>query len=322
MKMQTIIVLVSCLMLVSCTKHQREGWEKRAEKITGEENKAQTEQADTLSASNFSLTKERQELIGIETTPVKFQSIENVIELPAEIIPDPNKSVEIRSPISGQLAEVRVNFGSTVKKGEILAVIENPQSPGQKMEVHSPLTGMVAQRNINAGEWVESGNELMDLVDYSSLYGVIRLFPDEQDKVKVGQAVEFATEEETIHSSISLILPSIDVATRTLEARAAIRNEGFKLPVHAFATAKIVIGRKKALVVPASALIHEEAQHSVFVKEDDRFEKRTVEIGIKHNGLAEVLSGLRAGEVVVSQGAYQLKNITFTSKGPEEGEHE
>lgn len=318
MKKTMILAILLTLVLVSCTERQREGWEKRVEKITGE--RKTTSQSDTLNPNNVVLAKEMQELIGLETAVVKRMMIEDVLELPAEIVPDPNNVSSIIAPLSGRITGLSVNLGSAVKKGAVIAVIENPQSLGQRFEVRSPLGGVVAARPVNVGEWIESGKVMLDVINYSRLHGVVRLYPDEQRKVRVGQVVEFESDGMIAKGRIFILSPSVDPATRTIEARAEISNPKGILKANSFATARILLRKKEALVVPESALLHEEAHHTVYVKEGERFEKRSVDVGIRRNGLAEILSGLKAGDVVVSKGAYQLKNVTFTSKAGEEGE--
>lgn len=318
MSKEILSTIVLSLALLACTERQREGWEKRVEKISGEERRKA--QGDTLNPSNFTLPEETQGLIGLETAVVTRQMIEDVLEVPAEIVPSPNNVASINAPMSGRITSLSVNLGSAVEKGAVIAVIENPQSLGQRFEVRSPLSGVVTMRAVNAGEWIESAKEMIDIIDYSTLHGVIRLYPDEQSRVRVGQAVEFESDGMIARGRLFILFPSVDPGTRTIEARAEISNPKGILKANSFATARILMRKKEAYVVPESALLHEEAHHTVFVKEGERFEKRSVEVGIRRNGLAEILGGLKAGDVVVSKGAYELKNKTFTSKGGEEGE--
>jgi len=310
------IIILFGLISWSCTKGQRESWEKRAEQLSGEEEG--TAQADTLNPNNFALDQEKQELIGVATTPVKKQTIDEVIELPAELALNPNNVVEVNAPVEGRVATMKVNLGSKVEPGVVVAVIENPQNLGQRFEVRAPLSGIVTERPVNAGEWIEAGKELMEVANYSSLQAVIRLYPDEQARVRIGQTVEIESAGVMAKGKITFLSPAVDPATRTIEARAEIANPQSQLKANAYATAKILLGEREALVAPQSAVLNEEAHYIVFVHAGERYEKRVVEVGIRRNGLAEILSGLQENEFVVSAGAYQLKNINFTSSAGEE----
>jgi len=81
--------------------------------------------------------------------------------------------------------------------------------------------------------------------------------------------------------------------------------------------------RTDVLVIPESAIFPEDFGKIVFTMEKDTFKKHTIETGIKRDGKVEVLQGLEEGDVLVIEGAYQLKNLTFRPKGGgEEGELE
>lgn len=316
MKKIIIVASLSSLILISCTQRQREGWSERFRKVFGE--KEQKQQTIPLNPDNFRLEKDKQELIGLETSVVKRETIDEQLELPAEILLNPNNVASINAPISGWVRTLSANLGDIAEKGAVIAVLENPQNLGQHFEVRAPLGGIVTERLVNVDEWIESGKEMLEIVNYKTLYGVIRAYPDEQSRIKLGQDVEFRSDDISASGKISFISPAVDPATRTIEVRAEIANPQNKLRANAYAKAKIIIGKKEALVIPQSALLMEEAHLIVFVQRANTFEKRTVEIGSRHNEIAEILSGVKEGEKVVSKGAYQLKNITFTSKGEEE----
>jgi len=74
------------------------------------------------------------------------------------------------------------------------------------------------------------------------------------------------------------------------------------------------VGQKTGLAVPETALLDEEEHCIVFIKRGGEFEKRIVQPGIRYGGLAEIAEGLAEGDTVVVHGAYQLKNIRFTSE--------
>ncbi len=316
MSKATFIFILFGIISWNCTEQQREGWQTRVEKITGE-NQPQA-QAETLDANNFTLNQEKQEIIGIETTMVKRQIIDEVIELPTELVSNPNNVATVNAPIEGRITILSANLGSAVAKNAVIAVIENPQNLGQRFEVLSSLSGIVTERPVNEGEWIESGREMMEVVNYSSLHAVIRLYPDEQASVRVGQTVEIESDGIGAKGQIAFLSPAVDPVTRTIEARVEVANVQNQLKANAYATARILIGTKEALVVPQSAVLKEEAHHIVFVHEEDKFEKRVIEVGIRRNDVIEILGGLKEDEVVVSEGAYQLKNINFTSSAGEE----
>ena len=312
--MKTILILLTLISIAftDCTQKQQKGWEKRAEKITSEKEKV-SEKKNTSNENNITLTEENRHFINLETREIKKQLIADAIEVPAVTQPHPNHFVSIKAPISGWIKRLPVNIGSTVKKNAVVAVIENPQNMGHQLLVRSPISGMVNTRPVNQNEWVENGLKLMDIIDYSVLQGVMELYPDEQSKVRVGQKVEFFQNNWNAKGHIQFISPTADPATGSVEARADIPNPDNQIRANVPITARIIVGEKLGLVVPKSALLHEEDHFIVFVEKGDQFEKRLVETGIRTHNLVEIIKGVKEGEKVVTKGAYQLKNITFSS---------
>jgi cobalt-zinc-cadmium efflux system membrane fusion protein len=114
----------------------------------------------------------------------------------------------------------------------------------------------------------------------------------------------------------------IDPAKRTVAVRASLPNAGGLLKHEMAVDARIVFGgRKDALVVPVSALVEDEGVKVVYVKEGNRYERRPVEVGAINFRLAEIRSGVKAGEEVVTSSAYQLKNMGKAG-GEEGGDHD
>ncbi|MGH7454620.1 MAG: efflux RND transporter periplasmic adaptor subunit, partial [bacterium] len=246
------------------------------------------------------------------------QKIDDILETPAELVANPNHVASINAPMSGRITVLNVNLGSRVERNSIVAVIQNPENLGQKYEVRAPFAGIVTGRPVNLDEWIESGTQIMVIANYATMDGVIRLYADELRRVKIGQEVILDCNGLTAKGKITMISPFLDPDTRTAEARATFVNPQNQLKANAYATAQIIVDQKEALVAPKSAILPEDLEFIVFVQTSDRFEKRLIETGIQQNDVVEILNGLHEGEVVVSQGAYQLKNINFSSATVEE----
>ncbi|NOZ62229.1 MAG: efflux RND transporter periplasmic adaptor subunit [Calditrichaeota bacterium] len=317
--MKTILILLTLITITftNCTQKQREGWKKRAEKITGEKEKT-AQIIDTLNTNEFALTDQNRHFLNLKTVAARRQRIANTIEVPAVTMPHPNHFAAIKVPMNGWIRKLTVDPGSEVKKDAVVAIIENPQNMGQQLQIRSPISGVVSERPVNKNEWVESGMELMKIIDYRVLQGIMQLYPDEQSKVRVGQAVEFFQKGWSAEGRIKFISPTADPATGSVEARADIANSNQQVKANVPITARITVGEKVALVVPSSALLHEEDHFIVFVQKGEQFEKRLVETGIRTSEIVEIRDGIEAGEKVVTHGAYQLKNIAFSSAPTEE----
>lgn len=320
-----LAIILASLCLTGCSKSPHERVEKVLGKETSDEKSAYKLPQEETHPDLLRLDKHEQEMAGIKTIGVKRETISKVVEFPAEIDFDQTRIITISCPIDGKVIKVNCNQGDMIKQGDILAEIENPQTIGQIFKVNIQLHGFITKRYINPALWVTRGSILFEAVDTSKLWGIIHLYPEEAQEIKTGQKVLFVLSDssQSLKGEINYVSPSIDPTTRTIEARTAIDNPG-NIHAHTYAVAQVTTDeRADALVIPESAVFPEDFGKIVFTMEKDTFKKRVIETGIKRNGKVEVLQGLEEGDILVIEGAYQLKNLTFQSKGGgEEGELE
>lgn len=95
------------------------------------------------------LTKEIIEGAKIQWAPAKKEALLPTLSLPGEVVADPDKSARVSSPVAGRLADVRFKEGSTVKKGEVLAVLRIPEI-GKVRAAHSAAVAKGASARANA----------------------------------------------------------------------------------------------------------------------------------------------------------------------------
>ena len=315
------LILIS-MGLIGCSKSQREMAEILVEKEPSGEKSVYKTAQEEMRPDLLALDKHAQEMAGIKTVEVKREPISKIVEFPAEMDFDRTKIISINCPIDGKVVKVNCNQGDMTKQGDILAEIENPQTVGQIFKVNTQINGFVTRRNINPMVWVTRGSILFEVVDTSKLWGIIHLYPEEASEIKTGQKALFVISDSSysLAGEINYISPSIDQDTRTIEARAIVDNPG-NIPAHTYAIAQITTDEKiHAVVIPEKAVFPEDFGKIVFTMDKNTFKKRAIETGIKRDGKVEVLQGLEDGDLVVIEGAYQLKNLTFKSKGGGEEE--
>lgn len=313
------LILIS-MGFTGCSKSQHEMAEKHLGKETSDEKSAYKLTQEKARPDLLGLDKHEQEMAGIKTVEVKRENISKIVELPAELDFDRTKIISINSPIDGKITKVNCNQGDVIKQGDILAEIENPQTIGQIFKANSQFNGFVTRRFVNPTMWATRGSTLFEVVDTSKLWGIIHVYPEEASEIKIGQKVIFVVSDssQSLAGGINYISPSIDQDTRTIEARAIVDNPG-NIHAHTYAVAQITTDEKTdVIVISEKAIFPEDFGSIVFTMEKDTFKKRTIETGIKRDGKVEVLQGLEEGDLLVIEGAYQLKNLTFKSKGGEE----
>src|SRR6185369_6569659 len=109
------------------------------------------------------------------------------------------------------------------------------------------------------------------------------------------------------HGRVSYILPQVDPATRTMKFRIQFDNPGYALKPEMYGEVEFRTGGERKLVAPQTAVLNSGDRQVVFVdRGNGNFEPREVKIGTQFDGRVEILSGLRAGERIVTSGNFLM----------------
>jgi cobalt-zinc-cadmium efflux system membrane fusion protein len=192
--------------------------------------------------------------------------------------------------------------------GQTIAVIESNLSLST-YEVKAPLTGVVLERDIGVGDLAE-GQQLFEIADLTRLWVDLHLFGRDAQHITPGLPVEIVrlSDGASVSARLDRVLPGTATASQSTVARATIANaDGLWRPGSAV-KARITVERQPAaLVVPISALQNFRDWEVVFIRVGDTYEVRPVELGKRDAKQVEVLSGLKAGDAVVTEQSYLIK---------------
>lgn len=175
----------------------------------------------------------------------------------------------------------------------------------------APFSGTIIEKEAVLGELAQPDKSLFTVADLSVVWIEADLFEKDLGKVAPGtEAVVMVSSypNESFKGRLTYISSTVDKETRTVKARVEVRNPDGRLKPEMFANADIeTSGAIEAIVVPAAAVVLMQGIPSVFVRDADGFEPRSVELGEKlHDGVV-VKSGLKPGESVVVSGTYAIK---------------
>lgn len=231
------------------------------------------------------------------------------VDLPGEIQPNDNTLAHIVPRFPGIVTDVRAQVGDRVKAGQVLAVIESDESLSP-YEVKTVLAGTVTAKHITLGEAVSREHAAFVVADLGSVWADITVYQRDLGDVAVGQEVRISAghAHPPVTGTISYVAPVVDEATRTAVARVVLPNpEGAWRP-GTFISARILLDSFVVPVaVPRTALQHFEDRDVVFVQIPEGFMPRPVTVGRSDENTLEIVSGLAAGELYVSQGGFTLK---------------
>ncbi|MNS18094.1 Cobalt-zinc-cadmium resistance protein CzcB [compost metagenome] len=171
---------------------------------------------------------------------------------------------------------------------------------------------MVA-RHATIGELIQPEDEQPAFIvsDITELWVNASLYERDLSRVHEGQRAVVTTPAypgRSFAGRVSLISTALEEQTRTAKARIVVKNPDLRLKPEMFANIKIALGSRPTLAIPSSAVMQEKGETFVFTKQSDTtFERRPVQVGAPAGGFVPVESGLKAGETVVTDGAFTLK---------------
>jgi HlyD family secretion protein len=182
-------------------------------------------------------------------------------------------------------------------------------------EIRSPITGVVTSRPLYEGQMATAGAPLMTVMDLAHVVGRAYISPQQAELVHVGDhaTLEPGDGQTGIPAKVTVVSPALDPNSTTVQVWMEAANPGARLKpgstVRVTMVAKTV---KDALVAPAGAVLTAaDGTTSVMVVGPDRVaHRKTVKTGIREGDEVQILSGLHAGEQVVTSGAYGLPDGT------------
>ena len=185
-----------------------------------------------------------------------------------------------------------------------------------KMDITAPFAGWLGIRQVDLGEYLQPGAAIVPLEALDPIYVDFALPERNIDQVSAGQSIEIAVQafpDEVFTGQISAMNPGIDPGTRSLRIRATLENSQAQLRPGMFAEVRTVLPLRPAvLTLPQTAITYNPYGDSVFVIQESESEtsvqRRQVKTGDVRNGRVEVVSGLQAGEQVVTVGHVKLRN--------------
>lgn len=182
----------------------------------------------------------------------------------------------------------------------------------EKTRIMAPFSGIVTERNVELGETVTPGKHVATVAEFDPLVVKFHVPESEIGRVQAGQPVtlEIPSESvETLYAKIALVSPIIDQGTGTVKLTAYLKNPGFRIKPGTFVKARVVAAmHDSVLTIPKKALLSEDETYHVFVVASDTVTKVEVKPGITDNQVAEILSGLSRGDLVVTVGHGGLKS--------------
>jgi multidrug efflux pump subunit AcrA (membrane-fusion protein) len=188
--------------------------------------------------------------------------------------------------------------------------LEKTGKPQRAVTLEAPASGFVTSKDVLAGARIEPGMTLFTITDLSRVWVEGDLHEYEAPLVRLGQRarVTLAYDPTRVYAGrISYVYPYLDTDTRTLRIRFEFDNPGLALKPGMYADVELDVQAAEGVLIPDAAVLDAGLRQIVYVKTGEgRYEPRRVTVGLRNDGQAQILSGLKAGEVVVDRANFLL----------------
>jgi len=177
--------------------------------------------------------------------------------------------------------------------------------------VRAPFAGRVGLRRVSVGSLISPGTVITTLDDTSTIkldFTVPETFLSAVTPGLKILARSVAYPEKAFEGAVTSVDSRVDPSTRSVTVRAQVPNPSGLLKPGMFLTVRLSRGEMDVLLIPEQALVPEQGDVYVFVAKGDVVEKRLVRTGQRRVGDVQVLQGLSAGEVVVTEGTQKLRD--------------
>jgi len=181
-----------------------------------------------------------------------------------------------------------------------------------KTTIVAPFSGIVGLRQISPGAYLRAGDDIVRLENVSAVKLDFRVPEAYLSKLRPSQEVSIKTDafpNETFKGRIFALEPGVDEKTRTILARALIPNPQNKLRAGMFARVNVLLEtRPNSILVPEQAIWPQGRDAFVYRVVDGKAMLTKIELGVRHPGEVEVVKGLSATDMVVTDGQMKLKD--------------
>ena len=199
----------------------------------------------------------------------------------------------------------QINFNKKVNKGDVIAKLPSKT-------ITAPFSGAIGKRGISGSSLGSENTIILTLDDSSTIFCDLKI-----PEIYVGvlkkdlklNATFAAYKGKNYEGKIESFASRIDAQTRSILARAKIKNENSELIPGSLLEIEILYNEKNAISIPDTSVMYEGNKKFVYkVNENNMLQKSEIKTGIRKEGYLEVISGLISGEKVVAEGLTKVRS--------------
>lgn len=191
------------------------------------------------------------------------------------------------------------------------ANVELAQARIAKAALHAPFDGEIGLRNVSVGDYVTAGQDLVTLQAIQQLKVDFRIPEIYLSRIAPGQKLRVmmdAFPNRNWEAEVAAISPLVDVGGRALVMRALVDNTDGTLRPGMFARVNLLLSQSTALMVPETALLPRGGSQYVFRIDNGVAHEVEVTVGMRREGMVEIVKGVEAGAHVVTAGLQKIQD--------------
>ena len=215
-----------------------------------------------------------------------------------------NQSFSIRIKKSELISSLEFDKNLMVQKNQLIAQLKNEK-------IIAPFSGRLGIREITPGILGGEDSIIATLDDIENIKLDIKVPESYSNILKRNLKIKATSESfnETFFGNLDVISSRVDPNTRSILAQAKIKNNNYKIIPGMLINIEIIFNEKESIGVPEESIIQQGTRTVVYkVIEDKTVSLTEVKTGIRNFGKVEILSGLSAGDKIVTEGVSKIRD--------------
>lgn len=193
--------------------------------------------------------------------------------------------------------------------------IENSGNVINSFPIYATVSGTVSELMIAEGAYVQEGQSIASITNLNTVWAKFDIYEAQLAQFNIGQKIHITTHaypDQQLDAVLSFIDPIVNKNTRTISIRATITNTNNLFKPGMFITGKTLSSQKEnkdQFSIPSSAIMWTGKRSLVYIKTDPNtpiFEMREVVLGQQNGEQTTIISGLKLGEELVTQGTFTV----------------
>jgi membrane fusion protein (multidrug efflux system) len=210
---------------------------------------------------------------------------------------------------------------ATAQSRQAEARVDEIRASIERKTIRAPFSGILGLRQANKGQYLAGGGAVVPLQSLNPIYVNFGIPQQAIGQVRVGRTIRISSEtlgNAAFDGRVTAIDSVVDETTRNIQVQATLANPDGKLRPGMFVQTEVALGANQPVIaLPASAISYAPYGDSVFIVSDMKDDKghtyrgvrqQIVKLGGARGDQIAVLSGIKAGDEVVTSGLFKLRN--------------